>query len=119
MLGPEQESDGRYCARFVFPTDFIGFQGHFPGNPVLPGICKIQAVMAMCRAVRNEPVILSEVITAKFIAPVTCNQALTVECRETAVDGGNNRITAWFRRDGKPVARIDILVNGGSSGSSE
>lgn len=34
-------------AHFCFSQEFIGFKGHFPGRPVLPGVCKIQAILCM------------------------------------------------------------------------
>ena len=30
-------------AWFLFPREFVGFQGHFVERPVLPGICKLHA----------------------------------------------------------------------------
>ncbi len=117
MLGMDVESDGRARARFVFPPDFLGFQGHFPENPVLPGICKIQAALAVCRAARKEPVRLLEVISAKFVMPVTANEELTVECRQTETDNGRHRVAARFRRNGKQVAKIDLLIVGDMAGA--
>ncbi|MBU1566927.1 MAG: hypothetical protein KJ630_15045 [Proteobacteria bacterium] len=31
-------------ADFRFPADFAGFQGHFPGNPILPAIVQLMTV---------------------------------------------------------------------------
>lgn len=34
-----------FTAQFTFPKTFTGFKGHFPEQPILPGICQIQAAM--------------------------------------------------------------------------
>lgn len=38
-----EKDSNNVSARFLFPEEFIGFQGHFPEKAVLPGFCKIQA----------------------------------------------------------------------------
>lgn len=69
-----EPTPGGYAAEFVFPPDFIGFAGHFPGNPILPGIAQIMAVLHACgpglrlRAVKN----------CKFLRPVIPGERLSV-----------------------------------------
>lgn len=74
--------DGKICAKFIFPADFIGFQGHFPDKPILPGICKIMAVKAMLQRYYNQKLSISQIVTAKFFAPVACGDELLIECRK-------------------------------------
>ncbi len=69
-----QADDGNLTARFVFPAEFLGFQGHFPARPVLPAVCEIQAALAMLEAWETRRVDLREIILAKFSAPVTCDE---------------------------------------------
>jgi 3-hydroxyacyl-[acyl-carrier-protein] dehydratase len=84
-----EPAPGGYAAEFVFPPDFIGFAGHFPGNPVLPGIAQIMAVLHACgpglrlRAVKN----------CKFLRPVVPGERLsvTVERRAGAGAGAGAR----------------------------
>ena len=61
---------GALNARFMFPEDFIGFQGHFPGNKILPGICQIQCVIAMIEKWKGGRAELKEIIIEKFLSPV-------------------------------------------------
>ena len=35
----------------VLPVSFTGFQGHFPGNPTLPGVCEIMILKELLRQV--------------------------------------------------------------------
>lgn len=75
------ESDGILTSRFVFPEDFIGFQGHFPSNKVLPGVCQIQCIASMLEAWKKCDVSLKEIMLAKFLKPVLPGEELTCECR--------------------------------------
>ena len=39
--------DGKITAEISFPKNFTGFEGHFPGKPVVPGVCKVLSVVAL------------------------------------------------------------------------
>jgi 3-hydroxymyristoyl/3-hydroxydecanoyl-(acyl carrier protein) dehydratase len=46
VISPRKETEpGVWESVFRFPYNFPGFVGHFPGNPVLPGIVQILAVI--------------------------------------------------------------------------
>lgn len=52
------------------------FEGHFPQQPVLPGVCQLQIVKELVERALNKKVILSEAGVCKFlqmIDPVTTN----------------------------------------------
>lgn len=62
---------------FCFPPDFIGFAGHFPGQPVLPAIVQICMVRLFWSDVVS-PVDSLDVISAKFLKPVLPDQEIMV-----------------------------------------
>lgn len=53
-----------------FPSSFPAFQGHFPGNSILPGIVQIMAVQAALEKKSGLRMVLHEIINAKYKAPV-------------------------------------------------
>jgi len=55
---------------FTFPPEFIGFQGHFPTNKILPGACQIQCIISTIQKALDKRVVLKEILLAKYIAPV-------------------------------------------------
>lgn len=61
-------SDSEAEAVFVFKKDFIGFKGHFVDNPVLPGVCKIQAVLSVFSKLNGRHPELKEITSAKFFS---------------------------------------------------
>ncbi|MEN7972733.1 MAG: hypothetical protein ABFR47_02740 [Verrucomicrobiota bacterium] len=67
-------------AEIAFGKDFSGFKGHFPEQPVLPGVCQIALAMAMAERMRGRRQSLAEVVNAKFVSMVEPEQRLQVEC---------------------------------------
>ena len=87
------ETEAGVWGRFEFPENFIGFAGHFPDNPVLPGICKIKAGLIMLEQFYDAPVIIQEITRAKFFAPVSVGQPLNFRCREISAEGHRRVVT--------------------------
>lgn len=79
---------GESCsASFLIGADFPGFNGHFDGNPVLPGVCCIQTVIFLIEKWLGRRVVLDEVVSAKFLAVVAPDAELTVTCsKKSGVD---------------------------------
>jgi 3-hydroxyacyl-[acyl-carrier-protein] dehydratase len=105
-----EAEDGTLTARFVFPEEFLGFQGHFPGEPVLPAVCEIQGAVAMLEAWENRRVGLSEIVLAKFSAPVTCDEELVYSCSVTTKDRHGAVVKTTVVKDGRAVARFRLRV---------
>lgn len=73
--------EGTFSATFCFPPSFTGFDGHFPDNPVLPGICLVQAVLVAAEQALGQQLSLREIVLAKFISVVLPDDRLTAVCR--------------------------------------
>jgi len=68
------------AGEFCFSKNFSGFQGHFPVQPVLPGVCLIQAVLVLAESLHNAPPVLLEIISAKFFSVVTPDCPVQMNC---------------------------------------
>jgi 3-hydroxyacyl-[acyl-carrier-protein] dehydratase len=97
-------------ARFLFPGDFVGFQGHFPERPVLPAVCKIQAAVAMLEAWKERRLRLDEIVLAKFAAPVTCDEEAVFLCQVTMEDSHRAVVRVTVTKHGDMVARFKLRV---------
>lgn len=109
--------DGRMTFTCQFPPDFMGFQGHFPGQPVVPGICKMQAILALCESRKDVPVRLREVVTAKYFAPAGAGEELAFDVVQSPAAGDRHLLKARVSRGGERIARIDLLVSYGDEGN--
>jgi 3-hydroxyacyl-[acyl-carrier-protein] dehydratase len=65
----------------AIPKDHPAYEGHFPGNPLLPGVVLLAEAMAALGAMERN------VENAKFLAPVTPGMPLTLS-HETLQSGG-------------------------------
>ena len=101
---------GGLSSGFIFPEDFVGFQGHFPGNKILPGICQIQCAIAMLEKWQGKRAVLKEIIMAKFLSPVFPSEELI--CRGSKIEeiNGDVILKASFSRDNKKVAEMKLKV---------
>jgi 3-hydroxyacyl-[acyl-carrier-protein] dehydratase len=102
----------RLIAHFVFPPEYIGFQGHFPERSVLPGICHIKAVMIMYKTWRKKEVQLREIVVAKFFLPVSPEETLRFECYESSNKEGDDqtRVKASASSSGKTIAKLELRL---------
>ena len=50
------------------------FAGHFPDQPVLPGVCMVQIAVAIASAMHGKALRVANARTMKFLAPVDPNK---------------------------------------------
>ncbi len=62
------------------PADPI-FGGHFPGNPVVPGVCQVQMIREVVEMALGRPVRLVESDNIKFLAIINPEKAPLVELK--------------------------------------
>ena len=58
--------------------DHPAYEGHFPGQPILPGVVILAEVLAAIARATSIPVEQWQVANAKFLDPVTPGTALTL-----------------------------------------
>ena len=81
------DDSGTLYGRYLFPKDFVGFAGHFPGHPILPAIVEIMTVVALVGAASGCRQCLVAVEDAKFLSPVSPDQEILVRCRPRLIKG--------------------------------
>lgn len=91
------------------------FQGHFPGQPVMPGVLQVEAMaqvggLLMLKELKASGRIayLSTVRDMKFRKPVVPGDQLRIEVRAVKLKKRFGQVTARATVDGKPVAEGDI-----------
>ncbi len=96
---------GSFTAEFLFPASFSGFDGHFPDQPVLPGICLIQAVLAAAEKTLDRKLELVEIVLAKFFSISRPDETLTAVCK-----ADKDMVRAKISRGGDRAAEIRLRV---------
>ena len=75
-----------------FPPEFPAFQGHFPGNPILPACMHIQAALDLL-ALAGLPAELAAVQNAKFTKPIKPEQSIRIHITPTSPDAFHSTLT--------------------------
>jgi len=106
----EMSGGGELRADFIFPEDFVGFQGHFPGNKILPGVCQIQCVVSMVEKWKGKGAALKEIVLAKFLSPVSPSEEM--ECSVKVVEENSEELIlkASFSRNSKKTAEMKLRI---------
>lgn len=101
--------------RYRFDPGFIGFSGHFPGNPVLPAIVQIRAAVSLAEEEVGKTLRLAAVRSAKFLAPIRPDEDVWIRVRRR-VDSGIDLCDATLSVAGKTVAAFQLeLAEGGTT----
>ncbi len=64
----------------TLPVSFSGFRGHFPQNPILPGVCEIMILKELLRQGAGIHADHAEIRNAKFFAPAGADEVLELSC---------------------------------------
>lgn len=100
------EQDGAYVYRLG--ADFPAFNGHFPGQPILPAVCQISlSVDALSRRL-GRPVDVQKIVRAKFVKPILPGTCVHVRL----TDQGAGRFSAELisAADGGKCSQISFFV---------
>lgn len=103
----EKNELGGLHGEFTFPESFIGFAGHFPGMPVLPGIVQIMAVLHTCASC-GLPVRMTGIKSCKFVHPVFPEQTMSVTA--TLSDGVQGKTLQALTRVGEAVCAEMVIL---------
>lgn len=78
-LSISRDNDGRIIGKFRFDNRLSLFQGHFPGNPILPGIFQIEMVRYCLEQYLKTSLHLSMVRKTKFSSLIHPDVVVSVE----------------------------------------
>jgi 3-hydroxyacyl-[acyl-carrier-protein] dehydratase len=77
------ETDQAVHQDFSFPPDFVGFSGHFPGEPILPAVVQIGVGVVLVQTLLAKeigPYRLKTVTRAKFLRKLKPGETITAQC---------------------------------------
>ncbi|RMZ60550.1 3-hydroxyacyl-ACP dehydratase [Chryseobacterium nematophagum] len=64
----EKQESGGFIATIYLNKDHQIFKGHFPGNPVTPGVCMMQIVKELTEEFTSTQLFLKSASNVKFMA---------------------------------------------------
>jgi 3-hydroxyacyl-[acyl-carrier-protein] dehydratase len=115
----EREPGVRAVAEKLVSLGEPYLQGHFPGDPVVPGVLMLE-MLAQAAAFLDEgdlgevPVFLAQVVDARFKAPARPGDRLRLEVRKDMAFGGFQRIEGTVSCEGRVLCAAKLLVKKGA-----
>lgn len=77
------------------------FEGHFPGNPVTPGVVQLEMIKELLSEALGKPVRLESLSNCKYLAvinPLTCGDlVVNIDC--TSLDNGSFKALVTLKND--------------------
>ena len=70
----------------LIPADHPAYAGHFPGQPILPGVVLLDAALHALATVQGMPAATAQLKSAKFLSPVQPGEALTLHFTDAATE---------------------------------
>ena len=92
---------------FIFPTSFLGFNGHFPDQPILPAM--VQVLAGMLAAGGGSPMRLTKIGRAKFMRIVKPGEKLTATA-VTSQKNGQVHAKVQLTVHGEPCALLPLVL---------
>jgi 3-hydroxyacyl-[acyl-carrier-protein] dehydratase len=79
ILSEEKISDSKYVITILVNEKHDVFKGHFPGNPIMPGVCMIQIIKELTESITKSTLMIQTLSNVKFMALI--NPEATPELR--------------------------------------
>ncbi|QOG03086.1 3-hydroxyacyl-ACP dehydratase [Flavobacterium sp. MDT1-60] len=68
VLSEEKTTDSKYSITILVNEKHDVFKGHFPGNPIMPGVCMIQIIKELTEKITKETLMIQTLANVKFMA---------------------------------------------------
>ena len=98
-------------ARRVIAMDHPAIAGHFPGNPIVPGVLLLDEVLQVAEQWRGQ-FRLKSVALVKFASPLKPGSSFSIKLREE----GHSQISFECWLDGARLASGRLVVELGAGG---
>jgi 3-hydroxyacyl-[acyl-carrier-protein] dehydratase len=97
----------------VVPASHPSLAGHFPGQPVVPAVVLLDAVLAAIRT--REACLLQSIPAAKFLQPVLPEERIELRIQITAMDEAKSRASFQGLRADTVVFEGSFVISAADS----
>ena len=102
------ETDLCATLEFHYPASFVGFQGHFRDDPILPGVCLLQSLRLGLETAWSTRLKITKILRAKFVAPVHPGDTIRFAVTETSRTPGAVSTKAKVTCGEQRVAELSV-----------
>ena len=110
VAGLRQMGENEYTCTIDFDPAFRGFEGHFEGNPIVPGVCLIQAARVAAEAALGKALGARSMSNCRFRRPVLAGEQAAVRIKLDNTGEDLWRIRADIRVRGEVCTQLQMEV---------
>ncbi|MCM1501839.1 MAG: hypothetical protein NC115_04125 [Bacteroidales bacterium] len=101
-------AEGKVTAKVALNPDSDIFKGHFPGQPILPGVCSVQMLGEIMSGVLGVQVFINEVSSCKYLKTVNPVEDPVLNLEISYTRDGNKAVftAAGSTENGEPYLKI-------------
>ena len=108
LHGCVQTAEQEYTCTITFDPEFTGFQGHFEGNPIMPGVCLIELARVHAETALGSQLKTKEIGQCRFRAPVLAGMTADCKLRVRKLDDTHVRLQSEIRTGGNVACQVSI-----------
>jgi 3-hydroxyacyl-[acyl-carrier-protein] dehydratase len=111
-----QSIAGAFRAEIRFDASHPVFAGHFPGQPVVPGVVLVEILTSVVAAVTGKQVVIKEASVIKFLQVIDpmAHPTVVLEGTINEDDAGNFKADATFRQAELFFAKLKGVILAGT-----
>jgi len=96
-----EQMESKYHIGIELNPDHEIFKGHFPGNPVVPGVCMVQMIKEILQSLFDQEYTMKAASQLKFLAIINPEQIkmLDVELNISKKDPGGLEVSGTFHKN--------------------
>jgi 3-hydroxyacyl-[acyl-carrier-protein] dehydratase len=68
IISLEKTAESKYSAMILINEQHEVFKGHFPGNPIMPGVCMMQIIKELTEQITESSLFMQSLTNVKFMA---------------------------------------------------
>lgn len=105
--------EGRLAFRVRLDASHPVYRGHFPGHPVLPGVCTLQIVKRCLASGTGRAVRFTAIRECKFLGMIVpaADTLLDIDIRLGDNDDGTKKVTCTVTDDDKTVLKLKATIS--------
>jgi len=107
-LQDETAGEGSFTAKVMYHAGHEIFSGHFPGQPVVPGVCTMQMVKELVEEQTGKKLLLQSTGQVKFLQLILPDVHPLVNISWKEADGGY-MVTASLKNDTADIFKMTGL----------
>ena len=107
------QNEDQLCAEIQLNSQHEIFKGHFPGSPIVPGVCQVQMIQDVISDVLKKEFQLSQSQNIKFLSFINpeVETPLTLDIKLVKKEGDSLKVKALLSQNSKKCLKISALFD--------